>query len=412
VKKLLLFFFVFLFLFAPIPPSFAQTKEPIDENRGFTLSPEPDDIDGATDTVKVTFTQLVSGQEYYVCLRSDGCASYFNQKTKLKTHFKSDGSQKVFSVCADSEDTLKEKDDCADSDYFHEAKMYGITLFGDENGETLKEGAYFFVNHFMPEFKIEPPDINENSGPMKVTISGLRKPFNNGKRNNYEVVVEGIDRFGKKFKRGSCTTAKPNNPGVLRFGRNDGKDSLAAGTYLVKINEHINEDNKLKPDFNHACEGGFTYYHIPVTVGLRFQPGIIGETVMDPNNSDMKSANKFLDEIFNTKTVSFPCHTGNKNATVENCGEMDTALGKIPTNPVGFIKKLLSIILSIASLGATLIIIYAGYRMMMSRGNKEGIQAARETLTAAIIGLLFIIFSLVILNVIGADILKLPGFTR
>jgi hypothetical protein len=49
---------------------------------------------------------------------------------------------------------------------------------------------------------------------------------------------------------------------------------------------------------------------------------------------------------------------------------------------------------------------------MTSQGNPEKVQAAREQLTSAIVGLLFIIFSLAILTIIGVDILKLPGFTR
>jgi hypothetical protein len=47
---------------------------------------------------------------------------------------------------------------------------------------------------------------------------------------------------------------------------------------------------------------------------------------------------------------------------------------------------------------------------MVSRGNPEQVQQAREQFTAAIVGLMFIIFSLVILQSIGFDILQLPGF--
>ena len=49
---------------------------------------------------------------------------------------------------------------------------------------------------------------------------------------------------------------------------------------------------------------------------------------------------------------------------------------------------------------------------MISRGDKEKLQAARETITAAIVGLLFIVLSIVILEIIGVDILKIPGFSR
>ena len=88
----------------------------------------------------------------------------------------------------------------------------------------------------------------------------------------------------------------------------------------------------------------------------------------------------------------------------------DTALGKISTNVSGFSKSLFGIVLGISGGIAVILIILSGYKLMTSRGNPEQLQQAKEQLTAAIVGLLFIIFSLVILQSIGVDILQLPGF--
>lgn len=88
-----------------------------------------------------------------------------------------------------------------------------------------------------------------------------------------------------------------------------------------------------------------------------------------------------------------------------------TALGCLATNPAQFIGSLFGIFLSLAGGIALLLIIYSGYRMVTSTGNPEALQGARETLTAAIVGLLFVIFSFVILEIIGVDILRLPQFT-
>ncbi len=49
---------------------------------------------------------------------------------------------------------------------------------------------------------------------------------------------------------------------------------------------------------------------------------------------------------------------------------------------------------------------------MASSGNPEKVQAAREQLTSAVVGLLFIIFSITILQVIGVDILHIPGLNK
>jgi hypothetical protein len=91
-------------------------------------------------------------------------------------------------------------------------------------------------------------------------------------------------------------------------------------------------------------------------------------------------------------------------------GQCATAVGSINTSPEGFVNSLIGVILSIVGGIATILIIISGYRLMISQGNPENIKNAKDQLTAAIIGLLFVIFSLVILQIIGVNILGLPGF--
>lgn len=94
-----------------------------------------------------------------------------------------------------------------------------------------------------------------------------------------------------------------------------------------------------------------------------------------------------------------------------NNGSCDTAIGTINAKDFGSIAKILfQTILSIGAAIGVLLIIWAGYKMIISRGNPEALQGAREQLTAAIVGLLFIIFSLLILQVIGYNILGIKAF--
>jgi uncharacterized membrane protein YqhA len=72
----------------------------------------------------------------------------------------------------------------------------------------------------------------------------------------------------------------------------------------------------------------------------------------------------------------------------------------------------MGILLSLAGTIAMIIIIFSGYEMMISRGNDEKLKEAKERLTSAIIGLVFIIFSVALLQVITVDILGIPGFGR
>lgn len=91
-------------------------------------------------------------------------------------------------------------------------------------------------------------------------------------------------------------------------------------------------------------------------------------------------------------------------------GVCKTAIGDISTDPVSFVKSVFGILLSLSGGIALVLIIISGYSYMTSEGNPEKVQGAKETLTSAIVGLLFIIFSLVILQIIGVDVLQLPGF--
>lgn len=112
-----------------------------------------------------------------------------------------------------------------------------------------------------------------------------------------------------------------------------------------------------------------------------------------------------------TATKPLPCSVqtvGGK--TVYLC---KTSLGlDVDTSPQGTIKFFLSLILGVSGGIAVLLIMFAGYQLMLSRANAEKIQEGKDRLASAIIGLLFIIFSLAILQIIGVDILKIPGFTK
>jgi hypothetical protein len=94
-----------------------------------------------------------------------------------------------------------------------------------------------------------------------------------------------------------------------------------------------------------------------------------------------------------------------------NANSIDTAIGCIPV--LGSQEEFLSFALKWAvGIGggiAFLLIVYAGFMIMTSSGNPERLKAGQELLTSAIWGLLLLIFSIVILKIIGIDILGLSG---
>ena len=92
--------------------------------------------------------------------------------------------------------------------------------------------------------------------------------------------------------------------------------------------------------------------------------------------------------------------------------EISTALGCIPVNPaqlaVWFLQKLLPIIGGIAFL----LMIYGFILISTSEGDPKKIQAAKETVTSAITGLLFAVLGIFLMRLISVDILHIPGLTK
>ena len=94
-----------------------------------------------------------------------------------------------------------------------------------------------------------------------------------------------------------------------------------------------------------------------------------------------------------------------------NGGEgIETALGCIPTEPGAFTKFLLGFAIGIGGGIAFLLMIFGGLQIIFSGGNPDKVKAGKEIITAALGGLLLIIFAVFILRLIGYDILKIPGF--
>lgn len=90
---------------------------------------------------------------------------------------------------------------------------------------------------------------------------------------------------------------------------------------------------------------------------------------------------------------------------------INTAIGCIPVltdDPDLFLAWILTWAIGIAGGIAFLLILVAGFQIITSQGNPERMKAGQELLTAAVSGLLLLIFSIFILNFIGVDILGLP----
>lgn len=89
---------------------------------------------------------------------------------------------------------------------------------------------------------------------------------------------------------------------------------------------------------------------------------------------------------------------------------IQTAIGCIPTEPTQFILAVSRLATGMGGGIALLLMIAGAFKMITSAGNPDSVKAGSEQITSAVIGLLFIIFAVLLLKVIGVDILDLPGF--
>jgi NhaP-type Na+/H+ or K+/H+ antiporter len=91
-------------------------------------------------------------------------------------------------------------------------------------------------------------------------------------------------------------------------------------------------------------------------------------------------------------------------------GQTDTALGCVPNDTLPFVGWVLGNSIKIGGGIAFLLMVFAGFQITTSTANPERLKGGQEMLTAAIEGLLFLIFSAFLLNLIGVKIFNFPEF--
>lgn len=84
--------------------------------------------------------------------------------------------------------------------------------------------------------------------------------------------------------------------------------------------------------------------------------------------------------------------------------DCETAIGNFSTNPLDFVGKVLSIAVGLAGGIAFILMVIGAIRVLTSAGNPQSVNAGRDMIVAALAGLIFIIFSVLILRFIGVNI--------
>lgn len=417
-------------------PSFnvpSGTSTPVDNSTepgtAKIIYPDISALDGATDFVTVLFNVAnipdYANKKFYVCPKST-CEEDNLIDIQEEDLADKESGEFPISFCGDNEDTVKasklgnEDEQCdPNDDYFHEQRTYYISLYGEDK-RTFLEGVSFFVKHSYPIVGVVPSNDFKPNSEITVNISRSKLLAGGGDRNNYQVTLKSLD---ERYAQTKCVTIEGEGvneaqtvtfPHSITSLRKDDIPLLLAGDYLLEINEQVDEGAN-------DCDGGFSYYYYDIKISP--DGGTFTER-KDPNGSE-------ADEEVIPSPPPLPCLEGEDEFGVKvtvrgnnpserqkdeerivHCTKVGTALGAISVTPNEVIGALFAWILGIAGVSAFLLFLFAGYNLMTSGGNKEKVQAAREVITSAIVGLLFIIFSVVILEFIGVDVLRIPGLGK
>ena len=180
-------------------------------------------------------------------------------------------------------------------------------------------------------------------------------------------------------------------PDAVQRGTADGKE--AGGQVTCPRNDDTCYVRRAAGMFVYDCYGKTAVTAAPNPVANPGAPAAAPETVADPCANGGSGC---------TSARGIPCPGGG----------IETAIGCVPTEPRALIEGILKFGTMAAGGVAFLIMLLAALEMITAEGNPQSIKGAQEKFYSAIIGLLLIIFSVLLMQVIGVDILDLPGFGK
>ncbi|MBI2596655.1 hypothetical protein HYW41_00680 [Candidatus Daviesbacteria bacterium] len=242
--------------------------------------------------------------------------------------------------------------------------------------------------------------INPDSGissATKLEVSG--ENLTNGGRFSVFVDDDAID-FANNIT-GRALIDLPAGPGAgnvdtPQFGpKSIPQELMIPGAHMISLRQKTNTRDWFNLRKSEADFFGPPVCHITFTVGTPTNPGGVATAGAAPKVC---------------KTGDPTCTLGGGIPCPDGSNGFSTAIGCIHTNPVEFAKDILKFAIGIGGGLAFLMMLLGAYQMLTSQGNPDILKAGQERLTSAVIGLLFVIFAVLFLQIIGVGILGLPDF--
>lgn len=87
-----------------------------------------------------------------------------------------------------------------------------------------------------------------------------------------------------------------------------------------------------------------------------------------------------------------------------------TVLGCIPNTASGLGQSVLSLVVAVAGGIAFLAFLYGAFLILTAKGDREQLEHGKDITVKSLAGLFIILFAVFILNFVGVEILRIPGF--
>ena len=363
----------------PVPANY--TPRPFSPTNGF---------DEATFKADISFQGLKPNTVYYYCESVDPNYCYTaGHPFKEVGPSDSSGNLNIPPSCADGQEGLT-NEGCDDGSYFYGGNTYGVTLF-DENPDedplhkkSPVATAKFYVERYYP---LAEPTADNLTPAITITVSGTRRPHNETTRNNYEIWVK-HSSDENIYSEHACINVRSGTPGSLQFDLNRSTGSYTPGNYTIEVWEQTKEAS------GNQCssKGGFLYYNATFRIKNDGTIDNFSGFKKDPKGNDTSGT------------------AGENHCKPEpGSGEIvcETAIGTIPANPTAFVGKILAIATGLAGGIALIFMVIGSIKVLTSSGDQQKLNAGKDQIVAAIAGLLFLIFSVLILRFFGL-ILQIP----
>lgn len=328
-------------------------------------------IDENTIQLKVEFKGLAPSTNFRFCLSSTklDCVAQIAASTYTKTSDAS-GTVTIDNLCGAGETDLKiVSGGCGASDYFWGNHTYSVALSRDTDPALIGQ-ALIPVQRYIPTFDLTSDNGFRPGSNITIEIKGSRRPKTDTDRNAYKAIIKGSPDPTNNQHNFSVTNDADFTYPFTSLGLN-------AGDYTTSL---IGQNNN---------SDGFVFG----TISFKIDPagGLI--TSRTGGTAGAGAGNN-------------PCTVGPGGTG----GQCETALGNIPTSVKGFAEKILAVSTGIAGGIALILMVIGSVRVLASSGDPKAVGAGREMIVAAVAGLLFLIFAVLILRFIGVNILGgVPG---